>query len=240
MKDEPLSRDSTRSSPNKGASDSSPMHSKTKSPVMWPFLLVGAIVLVGAAFPNACRPRPSPNAAILALMTSTGGSIAYCLKMYAYQHEGYFPPKGKDANESLRHLFPIKFTESAEGDFYLDRDLVYCQRVPPDHKVEGVEALAPGENHWSYVAGLKDDAPGGTPILADGFTSPGHRYDKRHYLWEEKLAVVGYSDGTSRAERLVVEGETGYVPAPNGKGNLFDPENLPPGAVVLNPALPKP
>lgn len=216
------------------------MNPKRKVSLKWFLLLASVLALIVWAYRGLVSTRSSKTFFHFSPITSNARGIVLGLTLYSNDHDGYFPPKGRDANESLRQLFPSVFDESGEKMFHLIQDKVYCQPVPPDGNIEVEKALAPGENHWAYVAGLRDTAPEDTPILADGFTAPGHRYDKRHYAWKDKRAVVGYINGTAIIERLVVEGDTGYVPAPNGKGNLFAPENLPPGAVLLNPALPKP
>lgn len=207
------------------------------SRLVWPAALLGSFILViYLATPrmDSCKSHGSPMSPTLANARLVGAELA----KYASENSGQFPPEGEDANGSLRILFPDHFASGDENKFHTSHDRFFCRTMPPDGDIEGEHALAPGENHWAYVAGLKATDPKDTPILAEGFTAPGHCYDRRHCFYKSKKAIVVYLDGTVRTESLRLQGDTGYVPAPNGKGNLFDPENLPPGAVVLNPALP--
>jgi hypothetical protein len=59
--------------------------------------------------------------------------------------------------------------------------------------------LRPGDAHWAYAHGLKNDDPPATPLLFDPYRPGTDEFDSK--LWEGK-AVLLRIDGSARADRL--------------------------------------
>lgn len=211
-----------------------PARPPNKKPRVWPLALclILAVLFCSPIF----KPIPARTIelAYASKLLADARDIAHSLGDFAEDAQGRLPEPARDSNEALNQLFEQN-PKLKEAQSWNLKDKVFCL---PDRPTEN-KSLAPGENHWAYVAGLTEHSPPKTPVLADGFTAPDHRYDKRHVFWKQKWAIVAYLDGTVERVTLKIDGDTAYVPAPNG-GNLFAPENLPPGAVVLNPAMPSP
>lgn len=105
--------------------------------------------------------------------------IGLALKLYAGDNDGNFPSKQLDpttgqpgntdianSNEGFRLLFPQYLNQ--EKIFWVGKSK-WCKAGQPDENSTSTNALAAGENHFAYVAGLNDTSPASFPLVADGF-----------------------------------------------------------------------
>ncbi len=224
--------------------------------LLWVASLAGVIVLIAGLDFRAPRRSPPGPATYRTVMAAQAHGIHLALMQYAAAHEGHFPAAEHDANEAFRQLIP----EYAENDRpFLSFGSAWHNgraRSGPDGEIgpppDYPQALEPGENGWAYVSGLTTDSPGDTPLVATAFSDAVGVYHsdpkKRGGPAQGPFAIVVYVNGTVRIEPIdpktlravrsgkaerASENEAGAIP--NDGRDIFAPENLPPGARILNP-----
>ena len=182
--------------------------------------------------------------------------ISTALKIFATDNDGNFPRAGlpemlgaevKDSNAAYAVLFPECLTDES---IFGNAQSVYQTRPPdnmydPTYTGKPVKTLEPGENVYSYVAGLTDKSDPSAPLVADGTDGTGHYTadaKKRGGVWSGQKAIVMRVDTSGAIETLAGPDNARYVPrheanSPADKGNLLDVSGLGPDVRLLDPAV---
>ncbi|MDB4359073.1 type II secretion system GspH family protein [Verrucomicrobiales bacterium] len=140
--------------------------------------------------------------------TSDARSIALGLRTYAADNGGMFPVGENDydeeivsSNDAFRSLLPD----------YIDSEQIFVQSRSARGKAadnrfnEPADILQPGENHYSYVAGLSDTSRTGWPLVVDGTNGSGYYVNdvgQKGGCWEARKAIIAYVGGSAAAIRL--------------------------------------
>jgi hypothetical protein len=178
--------------------------------------------------------------------------IGLALKLYAGDHDGVYPAGVnsygetiRTSNDAFRSLFPTYLTsESIFGN-----KLSAYQTAPPDDVIlPSYKILRPGENVYSYVAGLDESFNPGTPLVADGTDGTGRGLyvsDRRARggVWEGTKAVVIRLDNSGALETLAGPAQARFISRTGEDGkqhNILSPESLGPKAKLLDPAVTPP
>jgi hypothetical protein len=103
------------------------------------------------------------------------------------------------------------------------------------------DMLQSGENHFSYVAGLRSSSKGLWPVVVDGTNGSGTYGSvegEKGGLWRGKKAIVVRVDSSAKAERLRGEDGERYIPKHDDpQGNALSVESyMGSAARLLNPA----
>ncbi len=179
--------------------------------------------------------------------------IGMGLKIFAADNEGNFPRAGlpemqgaevKDSNAAFAVLFPECLTDET----LFGNPLSAYQTRPPDNVTDPSytgkpgKTLEPGENVYSYVAGLTDKSDPLAPLVADGTDGTGHyRTDpkQRGGVWKGRQAIVIHVDDSGSLETLTGPDDARYIPRHGGedKANLLDVSSLGPDVRLLDPAI---
>lgn len=179
--------------------------------------------------------------------------IGLALKLYASDYGGVYPTDGStdpetgaaagtlsSSNDAFRLLVPGY--APSENIFYVSGS-AFCDPTEPDEDVSGTSRLAPGENHWAYVEGLKETSNPRIPLIADGMAGTDGTYTDTEgdpgSIWKGKKAIVIRVDQSGAIENT---NSSFQVVGPRGdgtSGNIFDLTawNLS-DASVLNAATP--
>ncbi len=162
--------------------------------------------------------------------------IGLGLKLYASDYGGTYPTDGSTdpenpttpitvtaSNDAFRVLIPGYVP--SEEIFYVSGS-AYCNPTPPDEAIDGANRLAAGENHFSYVDGLRETSNPRIPLLADGMANTSGGYaeaeDALGGLWKGNKAIVIRVDQSGAIENL---DDSQEVVGPRGdgtQGNIFD------------------
>ena len=219
--------------------------------------LVGAfvlVILVLGIFP-ACGCGGVQVKGMQTKSLAQARQIGLALRVFADDHGGDYPRAGlpamagaevKDANAAFAVLFPDYLTSEAlfanayvHGSHRPDNDY--------DNPYTGrpIKTLAPGENVYSYVAGLTIRSDPHAPLVADGTDGTGHYTtdtQKPGGVWAGRKAVVVYLDNSGALESLVGPEHSRYIPRHPGEpgqdgGNRLDVSILGPDVRLLDPAV---
>ena len=197
-----------------------PFYSVRKTLIIVTLVLLTAAVIAPPLinYPIICG---SPIKAL-----SNARNIAMALKTYAHDHEGKFPD-GNSASEAFSYLInPSSKFESyisdkksfiVEGSAYtptwasLGRTnkaliaLHFLENPIKDFSHDKAR-LYPGENHWGYMGGLRDNGNGRWPLIFEGTTNTEGRYSRnkgeKGGFREGKSAITVRLDGSANAEFL--------------------------------------
>lgn len=144
----------------------------------------------------------------MARATSDARSIVMGLRARAADNGGMFPVETNDydedivsSNDAFRSLLPD----------YIDSEQIFVQSRSARGKSadnrfdEASDILQPGENHYSYIAGLTDTSRTGWPLVVDGTNGSGFYVKgvgQKGGCWEARKAIVAYVGGSAAAIRL--------------------------------------
>ncbi len=144
----------------------------------------------------------------MARATADARSIVMGLRARAADNGGMFPVGENDyeedivsSNDAFRSLLPD----------YIDSEQIFVQSrsargSKADNRFdEPSDILQPGENHYSYIAGLTDTSRTGWPLVVDGTNGSGYyvrEVGQKGGCWEGKKAIVAYVGGSAEAIRL--------------------------------------
>ena len=145
-----------------------------------------------------------------------GRQIGLGLTGYAMDYSGYFPRGTNDSGENI---------SSSNAAFRSLRDYIADERVfavassnwghEADNNKDQGQFLAPGENHFSYIAGLSSTSMPYYPLVVDGTNGSGtYTRDQtaRGGCWQGKKGVV-----------IRVDGSGSVVPMKGGDNERFIP-----------------
>jgi len=181
--------------------------------------------------------------------------ISLGLRQYASDHGGIYPTGGSvdpatgekiaadgSSNDYLRVLLPSYV--QMEEVFHVAGS-AFCHPSKPDEVMKGDDRLAPGENHWGYVAGQTDTSHPAQPLLADGWADPNNgtytdQTTEPGGVWRGKKAIVIRIDGSADILTCNAEFEVaGPRPGADEPGNVFTASgSYLRGTTNANPALP--
>jgi prepilin-type N-terminal cleavage/methylation domain-containing protein len=170
--------------------------------------------------------------------------IVLGMRAYSMDSGGEFP-QGENqygeeittSNDAFRGLVPD----------YIEDERIFAVTgsrwgAKADNKMESAsEILEAGENHFSYISGLRDSSKNWWPLVVDGTTGSGvytRRDGERGGVWKGKRAVVVFVDGSASAIKLKGESEQRFVPRVDDENmNALDVESyMPEGVRLLDPA----
>ncbi len=189
--------------------------------------------------------------------------IGLALRIFADDHDGNYPRAGlpdmlgaevKDSNAAFAALFPTYF----QNENIFANKLSAYQTRQPDNQIDNpytgkpIRTLEPGENVYSYVAGLTIKADASAPLVVDGTDGTGHYTTdpkKRGGLWGGTKAIVIRLDNSGSLENLRGPARARYIPRDQHavaadstepgrpSENLLDLSNLGPDVRLLDPAV---
>tara|TARA_R110002096_G_scaffold387471_7_gene581672 strand:+ start:4167 stop:4868 length:702 start_codon:yes stop_codon:yes gene_type:complete len=155
----------------------------------------------------------------MAAAMANARSIGQGLRSYASDNSGLFPSGTNDldeeivsSNDAFRSLVPE----------YIDNEKVFSvARSAWGSEADGriddpSDILRPGENHYSYIAGLTDTSRSNWPLVFDGTDGSGaysETYGTKGGCWEGRRGIVAYVGGSAAVVKL--EGNRGgprYLP----------------------------
>ena len=162
--------------------------------------------------------------------------IFYALRVYAGDEGGLYPG-GETANEAFAELVDQIGSEKIfyvagcpwHGDSnsktFKGPDDLWEDSEPPG------EALGPGENHYSYALGQRDDSEATIPLIASGFSETTGQYTedvkKVGGVWEGKNCIVIFCDGSGESPKLRKRDNFRYMKERGGtKFDVFNEDNL--------------
>ena len=211
------------------------------------------LILVGIALPV------TNSGCIKGIQTQSlarAKQVGLALKIFAGDHDGEYPRAGlpvmlgaevKNSNAAFAVLFP---TYLQNETLFGNKQSAYQTRQPDNlydapYTGKPGKTLEPGENVYAYVAGLTDNDPMDTPLVADGTDGTGHYttdVKKRGGTWEGKRAIVIHLDNSGSVETLTGPDHARYIQRRDGEshrdlGNLLDVAGIGPNVRLLEPAV---
>ena len=216
-------------------------------------LLVGfvGLVLAGICLPVGSRVG---QRGVQTKALAQAKQIGLALKLFAADHGDVYPTQGvptemRDAPANSNQAFACLFPTYVQSETIFGiQSSAYQTRVPDNvfdqpYTGQPVKTLEPGENAYSYVAGLTDKAGADMPLVVDGTDGTGHYVTdlkKRGGVWKGERAIVVHLDNSSSLETLVGPADARFIPrAPDDRThNLLDAASLHASkARLLDPAV---
>lgn len=187
------------------------MPSVTK-PVLSNITLLGVIIAgLILILPTSCRlGRRHPG---MAEDVSNVRQIGLTLASFAMDNDGEFPtaatagfyelPPPTSSNDYFRQLFASDNTRS-ERIFWV-RDSKTSTSAKPDDvtttsgKFDPAQTLRPGDNHWAYFTGLRNDEVPARPLVVESYLPGTTTFDQKRL---DGKAIVLRIDSSAKPERL--------------------------------------
>lgn len=208
-----------------------------------------SVVLVGLILPaRNCGCRKGPFADSL----SNCKQVTLALRMYAGDHDGKYPwlqadgkpfAPGDPSNRAFEQLMP-KYCSSKK--IFIQKVSAWCKDAAPDTGQADAFQLKRGQNDWNYVAGLKDDAEPGWPLIATATASATNltytnSKTSKGGVWGGTDAIIGFVDGSARplsGKEMDLTDKTKTFPKrPDNGASMFigTPDWLGTGRLILVP-----
>ena len=165
--------------------------------------------------------------------------IGLALRLYAGDHDGVYPtgtnPETgepiRTANDAFRVLLPT-YTQSEA--LFGNKLSAYQSAAGPDNVIGSGRTLQPGENVYSYVAGLNDANNPNAPLLVDGTDGTGRGtfstdQHARGGAWKGTKAIVIRLDNSGMLMNLKNTPPAPHIEEtlPDGtRGNPLSPAGL--------------
>lgn len=208
------------------------------------------VVLVGLIMPSSgCGPGKKGR---LTDSLSNCKQVTLALRMYAGDHDGKFPALRADgklfapgdfSNQAFEQVMP-KYCTSKK--IFINKASAWCKDAPVDVSEADAFVLKRGQNDWNYVAGLKDDAKSGWPLIATATASATNltytnSKTAKGGVWGGTDVVIGFVDGSVRPlsgkEIDITEKTKTFPKRPDNGASMFiaTPDWLGTGRVILAP-----
>jgi len=199
------------------------------------FTLIELLVVIAIIGILASAAMPALNKAMENAKISKDASnvrqILLGCRAFAADWEGLYPSFDPDAEEEGGGGEEAAFSTSTEAfnvliPDYIDQEgIFWIQTKHPDKLRPPREdgELEDTENVYAYVVGQTDTSFSNSPLLADGLMDGPGEYGEHHPWLGAKKAVIGYSGGHVRVERLSSSEAGATVKSADGRiENIFD------------------
>ena len=180
-------------------------------------LVVISIIALLAAIATPVYGVAMRNARMTAALANAR-SIGLSLRLFSEENGGVFPA-GKNAygeqivtaNDAFRSLLPT----------YCDNETIFAlpnSKAGPraDGRIATpADILAPGENHWAYIAGLSTTSNSTWPLVVDHTDGSGHyttNETSRGGTWKGTQALVIRCDISASKVPMLGSGSKRYLP----------------------------